>query len=136
MGNMRFFGFIEHPPWPETHFKPLSSSRRGKLMVCAWAGSQPFNCEYSMKTHINLCTHPLTHTHTHTHTHTQHANTRTNTQTHRVTHPSFKGVRLIQVYSSMIDNVPECILYCSTTTSMITIWHCEKYHIHIKRKAT
>ena len=25
--------FTECSPWPETHFKPLSSSRRGKLMV-------------------------------------------------------------------------------------------------------
>ena len=35
---------FEFSSWPEMHFKPLSSSRRGKLMVCALdhSGSQPF----------------------------------------------------------------------------------------------
>ena len=37
--------FTEFPPWPETHFKPLSSSRKGKVMVYRLdhSGSQPFN---------------------------------------------------------------------------------------------
>ena len=46
VGNMRF---TEFSPWPETHFKPLSSSRRGKLTVCGLdhSGSQPFIYEVS-----------------------------------------------------------------------------------------
>ena len=44
MGNIRVFLFTKFSPWPEMHFKPLSTSRRGKLMVCGLdhSGSQPF----------------------------------------------------------------------------------------------
>ena len=44
MGNKRHM-YTEFSPWPETHFKPLSSSKRGILMVCGLdhSGSQPFN---------------------------------------------------------------------------------------------
>ena len=33
-GKHECFQFTECSPWPETHFKPLSSSRRGKVMDC------------------------------------------------------------------------------------------------------
>ena len=43
VGNT-YFLFTEFSPWPETNFKLLSSSRRGKFMVCGLdhSGSQPF----------------------------------------------------------------------------------------------
>ena len=54
-----FFLFTEFSPWPETHFKPRSSSRRGKLMVCGLyhSGSQPFKYKIvsSVYTLIILC---------------------------------------------------------------------------------
>ena len=48
--------FLECFPWPETHFKPLSSSRRCKLMVCGLdhSDSQPFIYTLSLFTAIAL----------------------------------------------------------------------------------
>ena len=55
-GRHEIFWISEFSPWPEMHFKPLSSSRRGKLMVCGLdhSGSQPFNCRFDFGAFVRV----------------------------------------------------------------------------------